>query len=45
MAIETTFNHHNFVVTKGDFLKKLGGDQIFSGKNLKFSIIKSTVEI
>jgi hypothetical protein len=45
VAIETTFNHHNFVVTKGDFFFKLGGDQIFSGKNFKILIIKSTVEI
>ncbi len=52
MEIETTFSHHNFVVTKGDWknfwvVTKFfsNNDQIFLGKNLKFSIVKSMVEI
>jgi hypothetical protein len=52
MAIETTFNHHNFVVTKGDrknfwMVTKCfsNNDQIFLGKNLKFSIVKSIMEV
>jgi hypothetical protein len=52
VAIETTFNHHNFVVTKDDqknfwVVTKCfsNNDQIFLSKNLKFSIVKSIMEV